>query len=161
MLCRAAAGNGFFINTALLMYSMLVNAWLCLLLVLLSGVTSTGTVLDDSLAVVGGLQVLQLGSLSVLVYVATVWLEDGFFTTIKNVLKQFVAGAGRTSYSRPFGVVHSVWGTQTTPGAHTGAHHTLQATVCSTLLCAAHTSLCIAHAVCTLCTAHALNIHQK
>jgi hypothetical protein len=86
------AGNGFFISTALLMFSMLVNAWLCLLLVLLSGVSSSSTVLDDSLAVVGGLQLLQLGSLSVLVYIATVWLEDGFFTTMKNVLKQFVAG---------------------------------------------------------------------
>lgn len=74
------------------MFSMLVNAWLCLLLVLLSGVSSSSTVLDDSLAVVGGLQLLQLGSLSVLVYIATVWLEDGFFTTMKNVLKQFVAG---------------------------------------------------------------------
>lgn len=87
------AGNGFFINTALLMFSMLVNAWLCLLLVLLSGVSRNSTVLDDSLAVVGGLQLLQLGSLSLLVYIATVWLEDGFFTTIKNVLKQFVAGS--------------------------------------------------------------------
>jgi hypothetical protein len=87
------AGNGFFINTALLMTSMLVNAWLCLLLQLLVGVrSSNSTVLADSLAVVGGLQILQLGSLSLLVYVATVWLEDGFFTTIKNVLKQFVAG---------------------------------------------------------------------
>jgi hypothetical protein len=54
--------------------------------------SSNSTVLADSLAVVGGLQILQLGSLSLLVYVATVWLEDGFFTTIKNVLKQFVAG---------------------------------------------------------------------
>jgi len=90
---RLWPGNGFFINTALLMYSMLVNAWLCLLLVLLSGVSGVNTsVLDESLAVVGGLQLLQLGSLSVLVYIATVWLEDGFFTTIKNVLKQFVAG---------------------------------------------------------------------
>lgn len=75
------------------MFSMLVNAWLCLLLVLLSGVSRNSTILDDSLAVVGGLQLLQLGSLSLLVYIATVWLEDGFFTTIKNVLKQFVAGA--------------------------------------------------------------------
>jgi hypothetical protein len=90
------AGNGFFISTALLMFSMLVNAWLCLLLVLLSGVSSSSTtVLDDSLAVVGGLQLLQLGSLSLLVYIATVWLEDGFFTTMKNVLKQFVAGGER------------------------------------------------------------------
>jgi hypothetical protein len=78
------------------MTSMLVNAWLCLLLQLLVGVrSSNSTVLGDSLAVVGGLQILQLGSLSLLVYVATVWLEDGFFTTIKNVLKQFVAGGGK------------------------------------------------------------------
>jgi hypothetical protein len=61
--------------------------------VLLSGVSRNSSVLDDSLAVVGGLQLLQLGSLSLLVYIATVWLEDGFFTTIKNVLKQFVAGS--------------------------------------------------------------------
>lgn len=93
LLVFGTAGNGFFINTALLMFSMLVNAWLCLLLVLLSGVSRNSSVLDDSLAVVGGLQLLQLGSLSLLVYIATVWLEDGFFTTIKNVLKQFVAGS--------------------------------------------------------------------
>ncbi len=91
--CCCYPGNGFFINTALLMFSMLVNAWLCLLLVLLSTVSRNSTVLGDSLAVVGGLQLLQLGSLSLLVYIATVWLEDGFFTTIKNVLKQFVAGS--------------------------------------------------------------------
>lgn len=75
------------------MFSMVVNAWLCMLLVLVSSINGANqSVVNDSLAVVGGLQLLQLGSLSLLVYVATVWLEDGFLQTFKNVAKQFVAG---------------------------------------------------------------------
>lgn len=158
LLCPAAAGNGFFINTALLMYSMLVNAWLCLLLVLLNGVTSTGTVLDDSLAVVGGLQVLQLGSLSVLVYVATVWLEDGFFTTIKNVLKQFVAGA------RLWHVAVSVgWLVQSV--SHTGGpcthRHTAHCTPLSAAHCVLQTLHCVLHMLCAHCALHTLSTSTK
>jgi len=103
MLCtRYHTGNGFFINSSLLMFSLLVNAWLCLLLAL-SSVTPVGsTVLADALALLGGLQLLQLGSLSLLVYVATVWLEDGFMVTLKNVLKQLVSGELST---KPDGVL--------------------------------------------------------
>eukprot|EP00879_Flechtneria_rotunda_P033443 GHRR01037038.1.p2 GENE.GHRR01037038.1~~GHRR01037038.1.p2 ORF type:complete len:183 (+),score=57.78 GHRR01037038.1:443-991(+) len=86
-------GNGFFINTSLLMYSLLVNAWLCLLLAFSSNRSVDGQVLQDALALLGGMQLLQLGSLSVLVYVATVWLEDGLVATLKNVLRQLVSGA--------------------------------------------------------------------
>jgi len=93
MLCiRYHTGNGFFINSSLLMFSLLVNAWLCLLLALSSATAVGSTVLADALALLGGLQLLQLGSLSLLVYIATVWLEDGFMVTLKNVLKQLVAG---------------------------------------------------------------------
>lgn len=51
------------------------------------------TVVSEVLGLLGGLQLLQLGSLSLLVYVATVWLEDGLLVTLKNVLKQLVAGS--------------------------------------------------------------------
>eukprot|EP00878_Enallax_costatus_P006851 GHUV01007179.1.p1 GENE.GHUV01007179.1~~GHUV01007179.1.p1 ORF type:complete len:900 (+),score=210.18 GHUV01007179.1:1501-4200(+) len=86
-------GNGFFINTGLLMFSLLVNAWLVLLLGLSSTTTTGASVVSDVLGLLGGLQLLQLGSLSLLVYVATVWLEDGLLATLKNVLKQIVAGS--------------------------------------------------------------------
>lgn len=145
-------GNGFFVNSALLMASLLVNAWLCLLLALSRSTGVNDDVIDRVLALLGGLQLLQLGSLSLLVsmahaavvagvcradaawpgfglaassafvtccrgrldgvlkptharmvargavqvYVATVWLEDGFLATLKNVLKQLVAGAHAT-----------------------------------------------------------------
>lgn len=74
------------------MYSLLINAWLCLLLAFSSATAVGSSVLTDALALLGGLQLLQLGSLSLLVYVATVWLEEGFLVTLKNVLKQLVAG---------------------------------------------------------------------
>lgn len=94
---RYHTGNGFFINSSLLMFSLLINAWLCLLLALSSATAVGSTVLADALALLGGLQLLQLGSLSLLVYIATVWLEDGFLVTLKNVLKQLVSGeAGDT-----------------------------------------------------------------
>jgi hypothetical protein len=59
-----SAGNGFFVNSALLMVSMMVNAWLCMLLVLVGSIDSNNAgVMADALVVVGGLQLLQLGSL--------------------------------------------------------------------------------------------------
>lgn len=66
-------------------------------LVLLLGLSSTtavgATVVQDVLALLGGLQLLQLGSLSLLVYIATVWLEDGLLATLKNIFSQLVAGS--------------------------------------------------------------------
>ncbi|KAF8059158.1 CALS3 [Scenedesmus sp. PABB004] len=87
-------------HTALLMYSLLVNAWLVLLLALFASsrraaapAGGSAAVVDDLLTLVGGLQLLQLGSLSLLTYVATVWLEDGLLATLKNVLRQLVSGS--------------------------------------------------------------------
>lgn len=90
------------------MYSLLINAWLCLLLALSSSSNVGGLVLQDGLALLGGLQLMQLGSLSILVYVATVWLEDGLLTTLKNVLKQLVSGEG-TACIGGFRAQHDDW----------------------------------------------------
>lgn len=64
-----------------------------LLLALSSSTTTGASLISDVLGLLGGLQLLQLGSLSLLVYVVTVWLEDGLLATLKNVLKQIVAGS--------------------------------------------------------------------
>lgn len=72
---------------------MFISCRLVLLLALSSSTAVGATVVGDVLALLGGLQLVQLGSLSLLVYVATVWLEDGLLATLKNVLKQLVAGS--------------------------------------------------------------------
>jgi len=88
------AGNGFFINTALLMYSMLVSAWLCLLLVFMREISATGVdFIRETMNWLAGIQLLQIGSLGVLVYILTVALEHGLMKTMQQVLQQIVAGA--------------------------------------------------------------------
>jgi hypothetical protein len=84
-------GNGFFINTALLMFSLLVNAWLLLLI----GVTGLGrdAVMREQLAYLGLVQIFQLSSLSLLVYILTVWCEQGLLAAFTNVAKQAFAGS--------------------------------------------------------------------
>ena len=84
-------GNGFFINTALIMFSLLVNAWL-LLLIGVSNVASSAE-MRDHLAYLGLVQVFQLSSLSLLVYVLTVWCEHGILAAITNVARQTLAGS--------------------------------------------------------------------
>ena len=85
------SGNGFFINTALLMFSLLVNAWVVLLLAL-SPITGDPT-MKAHLEFIGLVQILQLGSLSLLVYILTVWCEEGLIAALHNVAKQALAGS--------------------------------------------------------------------
>jgi hypothetical protein len=85
------SGNGFFINTALLMFSLLVNAWVVLLLAL--SPTIADPTMSSHLEYIGLVQILQLGSLSLLVYVLTVWCEEGLIAALHNVAKQALAGS--------------------------------------------------------------------
>lgn len=76
------------------MYSMLINAWLCLLLVFMREISATGVdFIRETMNWLSGIQLLQIGSLGVLVYILTVALEHGLMKTMQQVLQQIVAGA--------------------------------------------------------------------
>jgi hypothetical protein len=114
------------------MHSMLVNAYLCLLLVFMREVSSSGVdVMRNSLAVLGGMQLVQLGSLSLLVYIATVWLEGGAIKTLQDILKQLVAGVPAR-----LGVHVRVW--RGIVHVTHGLHVLLAVAWRASLLCSAH-----------------------
>jgi hypothetical protein len=80
------AGNGFFINTALTMLTVHASLWVLLLLAL--GELTGGTAQKWLWSV----QVLQLGSLSVVVYWVTLVLEAGLFSSVWTILRQMLQG---------------------------------------------------------------------
>lgn len=69
------------------MLSLLVSSWVLLLLAV-----RADSGLHDQLAYFGVVQVLQLGGLSVLVFIFTVWLDNGLLHAVYAVIKQFIAG---------------------------------------------------------------------
>ena len=80
------AGNGFFINTALNMVSVHASLWAYLLLAL--GKYSNAEVQ----ATLSTVQLLQLGTLSTLVYLFTLGLEIGLFRSVWTILRQMLQG---------------------------------------------------------------------
>eukprot|EP00775_Hariotina_reticulata_P008714 gene8714-8895_t len=80
-------GNGFFINTALTMLTVHVSLWVLLLLAF--GELTSATIQNWLWSV----QVLQLGSLSVVVYWVTLVLEAGLFNSVWTILRQILQGS--------------------------------------------------------------------
>lgn len=75
------SGNGFFINTALNMVSVHTSLWAYLLLAL--GKSSNAQVQ----ATLSSVQLLQLGTLSVLVYLFTLGLEIGLLRALWTIIR--------------------------------------------------------------------------
>jgi len=95
-----AAGNGFFINTALNMVAVHASLWAFLLLAL--GKSSNAEVQ----ATLSAVQLLQLGSLSMLVYLFTLGLEIGIFRAVWTILRQTLQGELILSEGRLLGARH-------------------------------------------------------
>jgi 1,3-beta-glucan synthase len=81
-----SSGNGFFINTAITMVSVHASLWAYLLLAL--GKVSNA----DVQATLSAVQLLQLGTLSVLVYLFTLGLELGMFRAAWTIMRQTLQG---------------------------------------------------------------------
>jgi hypothetical protein len=80
------AGNGFFINTAITMVSVHASLWAYLLLALDK---SSNSEVQKYLSAV---QVLQLGTLSVGVYMFTLALESGLLSSLFTIIRQVLQG---------------------------------------------------------------------
>jgi 1,3-beta-glucan synthase len=80
------SGCGFFINTALTMVSIHAALWAYLLLAL---DRSSDAAVQEYLSAV---QVLQLGSLSVVVYLFTLALNVGALAAVMTVARQMLQG---------------------------------------------------------------------
>jgi hypothetical protein len=85
------AGNGFFINTAITMVSVHASLWAYLLLALDK---STNPEVQKYLSAV---QVLQLGTLSVGVYLFTLALEVGLLNSLFTIVRQVLQGKFETT----------------------------------------------------------------
>lgn len=81
-------GNGFFINTAITMLSVHATVWVMLLL---SFLQQDNTAIQNWLSAV---QLLQLGSLSIVVYWITMVLDAGLFPSVWIIVRQFLQGKG-------------------------------------------------------------------
>lgn len=86
--CLLRSGNGFFINTALTMLSVHASLWVLLLLAFQK---ENNSAVQQWLSAV---QLLQLGSLSVVVYWLTLALEVGLFQSVWVLIRQVLQGAG-------------------------------------------------------------------
>lgn len=83
-------GNGFFINTAITMLSVHATVWVVLLM---SFLQENNTAVQDWISTV---QLLQLGTLSVVVYWITMVLDAGLFCSVWIILRQIIQGGVRT-----------------------------------------------------------------
>lgn len=79
-------GNGFFINTAITMLSVHATVWVMLLM---SFLQENNTVIQNWISAV---QLLQLGTLSVVVYWITLVLDVGLFYSLWIIIKQVLQG---------------------------------------------------------------------
>jgi type III secretory pathway component EscU len=80
------AGNGFFINTAITMISVQASLWAYLLLALDKSVD------PEVQKYLSAVQVLQLGTLSVVVYLFTLTLEMGLLSSLFTIIRQVLQG---------------------------------------------------------------------
>lgn len=97
--CVLQKGNGFFINTALTMLSVQASLWAYLLLALDK---SSNPEVQKYLSAV---QVLQLGTLSVGVYLFTLTLEMGLLSSLFTIVRQVLQGEACSAA----GVCHQWW----------------------------------------------------
>ncbi|KXZ42315.1 hypothetical protein GPECTOR_163g143 [Gonium pectorale] len=83
-----ATGPGHFVNNWLTVLTIRGGLWVQLLL-LLGGVSrSSGSIASA----IGGVQILQLGTLPLLAYLFVVWLESGLAVALSTILRHTVAG---------------------------------------------------------------------
>lgn len=80
------AGNGFFINTAITMISVHASLWAYLLLALDKSID------PEVQKYLSAVQVLQLGTLSVVVYLFTLTLEMGLLSSLFTIIRQVLQG---------------------------------------------------------------------
>lgn len=79
-------GNGFFINTAITMLSVHATVWVMLLMAFLQKENK------EVQSWLSAVQILQLGTLSVLVYWITLVLDSGLFLSVWIIIKQVLQG---------------------------------------------------------------------
>jgi hypothetical protein len=89
-------GNGFFINTAITMVSVHASLWAYLLLALDKSVD------PEVQKYLSTVQVLQLGTLSVVVYLFTLTLEMGLLSSLFTIIRQVLQGQWVTSGGNTF-----------------------------------------------------------